>query len=133
MDANDIDAEAMQNEMNRHLLLLLEPKTKRTPLLSEEAVLSENCSEDFKSRMSSRRQSFTQIWQSIDALEIVPVSRTVRARRPSTSSSYSARSADDRGSLGPIDAKHNTHTKVSRLMKRRSNSNCSSRASDLSS
>merc|ERR1719282_790478 len=35
-DANDIDAEKMQIEINRHLMLLLEARTKRTPQLSEE-------------------------------------------------------------------------------------------------
>merc|ERR1719422_54896 len=33
-DANDIDGKKMQEEMNRHLLLLLKPSTERTPHLS---------------------------------------------------------------------------------------------------
>mmetsp|Transcript_100610 Transcript_100610/g.305320 ORF Transcript_100610/g.305320 Transcript_100610/m.305320 type:complete len:577 (+) Transcript_100610:3-1733(+) len=36
-DANDLDTEFMQLEMNRHLLLLLQPSTLRTPMLSEQA------------------------------------------------------------------------------------------------
>jgi len=33
-DANDMDGQRMQEEINRHLLLLVDPKTERTPRLS---------------------------------------------------------------------------------------------------
>merc|ERR1719282_1163311 len=35
-DANDIDAMTMQSEINRHLLILIEGRTKRTPQLSQD-------------------------------------------------------------------------------------------------
>merc|ERR1719245_1528510 len=34
-DSNDIDGKRMQEELNRHLLLLLKPSTERTPRLSQ--------------------------------------------------------------------------------------------------
>lgn len=38
-DLNDLDGSQMQQEFNEHMLLLLQPSTKRTPLLSADAVL----------------------------------------------------------------------------------------------
>lgn len=61
-DENDIDAQAMQEEMNNHLLLLLQPSTKRTPNLSALAVLPDESDPGWVTRMGTQRKSFADIW-----------------------------------------------------------------------
>jgi len=81
-DPNDIDAEAMQLELNRHLLLLLSPVAKRIPTLSEE------WSPDRHERLQKSVPtmcSLAEVWVSIlesnDLYDQVSAQRTYRAKR----------------------------------------------------
>mmetsp|Transcript_58974 Transcript_58974/g.108988 ORF Transcript_58974/g.108988 Transcript_58974/m.108988 type:complete len:548 (+) Transcript_58974:2-1645(+) len=63
-DPNDLDGKDMQEEMNRHLLLLLMPHTIRTPQLSERACTFEDARQsDFIE--SFRRNSLLLVWDGI--------------------------------------------------------------------
>jgi len=59
-DPNDIDAGIMQQELNRHLALLLQPSTLRSPRLNPSAATS---------AALMRRDSLIEIWQTIQAQE----------------------------------------------------------------
>jgi len=59
MDANDLDALGMQEELNRHLLLLVDPGTLRTPTLAR-ADLDGGASGRPK---LARRNSLTDVWK----------------------------------------------------------------------
>mmetsp|Transcript_29009 Transcript_29009/g.91601 ORF Transcript_29009/g.91601 Transcript_29009/m.91601 type:complete len:546 (+) Transcript_29009:93-1730(+) len=59
-DENAIDGLHMQDEINRHLILLLDPKTLRTPELSDDAVFSVTPKE---MDWASRSKSFKEIWE----------------------------------------------------------------------
>jgi len=59
LDPNDLDGMQMQEEMNEHLLLLLQPSTIRTPKLADESVWEEPGWE-------MRRGSLMGAWLSID-------------------------------------------------------------------
>lgn len=65
-DQNDLDGAEMQQEFNQHLLLLLQPTTKRTPHLSANAVLSHEVLEDPGNH--SHRDSFTAVWKGLKEL-----------------------------------------------------------------
>jgi len=116
MDANDIDAGTMQEELNRHLLLLLEPQTLRTPRLT--AALCNSLSVDLNGcgtnvQMSSRRQSFAELWSTLEMACLEdPPARTVRARRPSQGSA-SINSME-------IETRQGLSSKVSLVSSRRS-------------
>mmetsp|Transcript_49295 Transcript_49295/g.117286 ORF Transcript_49295/g.117286 Transcript_49295/m.117286 type:complete len:642 (+) Transcript_49295:154-2079(+) len=56
-DPNDLDGRDMQEEMNRHLLLLLTPLATRTPELSEKACTLEDAQQD-----RFRRNSMLNVW-----------------------------------------------------------------------
>lgn len=64
LDANDIDAGSMQKELNRHLLLLLDPTTKRTPTLSADISLAFT-----PSNLIGRghRASLSEIWADFNS------------------------------------------------------------------
>jgi len=63
-DPNDLDGKDMQEEMNRHLLLLLMPHTIRTPQLSERACTFDGARQsDFIE--SFRRNSMYLVWDAI--------------------------------------------------------------------
>merc|ERR1719422_2398374 len=68
-DANDIDGKKMQEEINRHLLLLLKPSTERTPRLShlfdDDAVVSE------RDRSSTLERVLKNTRHSLSDLEAV--------------------------------------------------------------
>jgi len=87
MDANDIDASTMQLEMNRHLLLLIQPQTKRTPRLSCRSVWNQGVSPTMADWDRNRRQSFSEVWSRIDTSPLLcpppAPARTIRARSPS--------------------------------------------------
>eukprot|EP00418_Pyrodinium_bahamense_P072187 CAMPEP_0179076636 /NCGR_PEP_ID=MMETSP0796-20121207/34203_1 /TAXON_ID=73915 /ORGANISM="Pyrodinium bahamense, Strain pbaha01" /LENGTH=516 /DNA_ID=CAMNT_0020773895 /DNA_START=180 /DNA_END=1730 /DNA_ORIENTATION=- len=88
MDPNDIDAAAMQQEMNRNLLLLMEPSTKRTPRL-------------FRTPSSWRKDSFMDVWSQLSNQQVNEgtVTRSSR-RRPSKMSIGS--SASEGGSVADL-------------------------------
>lgn len=93
MDANDIDTSAMQLELNKHLILLLDKTAQRTPVLAKDA-------RDSKTRRNGRRNStFMGAWESLSLKGIGCNERIhrssrqgtgTRPRRPSTSSRDSA-------------------------------------------
>jgi len=66
-DANDIDAGKMQDEMNRHLLLLLEPQTKKTPTLAGGVATCLASEETCWAVTAKGRQSLCEIWPQIEA------------------------------------------------------------------
>mmetsp|Transcript_71698 Transcript_71698/g.222349 ORF Transcript_71698/g.222349 Transcript_71698/m.222349 type:complete len:464 (+) Transcript_71698:160-1551(+) len=83
MDDNDLDAKHMQLEMNRHLLLLLDPNTKRTAKLSLKAKVNEL--PDWEEQLMESTCSFSTIWKSLDEAQACP-----REKRTSTASASSA-------------------------------------------
>mmetsp|Transcript_16529 Transcript_16529/g.30561 ORF Transcript_16529/g.30561 Transcript_16529/m.30561 type:complete len:487 (-) Transcript_16529:75-1535(-) len=66
-DQNDLDGAEMQQEFNQHLLLLLQPTTKRTPHLSSSAVLNHEVLEDPHQKGS--RDSFLAVWDGLPELD----------------------------------------------------------------
>lgn len=58
MDANDIDANSMQLELNKHLTLLLDPKTHRTPTVR-------NTQRASTQRNNRRNSTFMDAWKSL--------------------------------------------------------------------
>mmetsp|Transcript_84132 Transcript_84132/g.204040 ORF Transcript_84132/g.204040 Transcript_84132/m.204040 type:complete len:549 (+) Transcript_84132:68-1714(+) len=61
MDANDLDALGMQEELNRHLLLLLQSESLRTPHLVPDARLCETMREE-----DLDQRSFCEVWEELD-------------------------------------------------------------------
>lgn len=62
-DANDMDMEQMQQEMNQFLKLLLSPQARRTPFLSDTAVLAD--ADTWGQAIHGKRDSFVDIWASL--------------------------------------------------------------------
>jgi len=60
-DANDIDGRYMQEELNRHLLLLLQSESLRTPHLVPDARLCETMREE-----DLDQRSFCEVWEELD-------------------------------------------------------------------
>eukprot|EP00418_Pyrodinium_bahamense_P043576 CAMPEP_0179209466 /NCGR_PEP_ID=MMETSP0796-20121207/104468_1 /TAXON_ID=73915 /ORGANISM="Pyrodinium bahamense, Strain pbaha01" /LENGTH=503 /DNA_ID=CAMNT_0020914425 /DNA_START=84 /DNA_END=1591 /DNA_ORIENTATION=- len=82
-DPNDIDAKSMQLELNRHLMLLVSPTTKRTPQFSADwcPVWPEWAPHDSDAKMDPKhRKSLANIWNELGDQEML-AQRTVRARR----------------------------------------------------
>jgi len=95
-DANDIDAAAMQIELNQHLRLLLRASTKRTPLLSNMILEPELEGENMVGRMESHRHSLTYIWSALASQQQnddSAAARSVRCHRISVGSTNSSRRA----------------------------------------
>ncbi|CAK0830095.1 unnamed protein product [Prorocentrum cordatum] len=72
----------MQLEMNRHLLLLIQPQTKRTPRLSCRSVWNQGVSPTMADWDRNRRQSFSEVWSRIDTSPLL-CPPPAPARRPS--------------------------------------------------
>jgi len=87
-DANDLDAEGMQKELNRMLLLLMEPQVRKTPGLSQDllhAVRGHNTTVALN--MLTRRPSLQETWTDMEraaAITETPPKRTLRATRVKT-------------------------------------------------
>jgi len=121
-DANDIDAEAMQAEINVHLRMLLNPETLRTPQLSQEAAVY--CLEPYYASESSaprdpsglgsrsqhpslrRRSSFVDVWNDLSrpAMETPDCSR--RLQKGMTNDSL----CDSVGSLDTLNSFQSRHS-----------------------
>eukprot|EP00928_Gymnodinium_smaydae_P047593 TRINITY_DN31779_c0_g1_i1.p1 TRINITY_DN31779_c0_g1~~TRINITY_DN31779_c0_g1_i1.p1 ORF type:complete len:486 (-),score=90.23 TRINITY_DN31779_c0_g1_i1:224-1681(-) len=70
-DANDLDGLYMQTELNRHLMLLLQPETQRTPKMSSEAVRIEDTLPEYVTVAS-----FVEVWAKVsDGEEAVLTAR----------------------------------------------------------
>jgi len=83
MDANDIDAVAMQTDLNRHLLLLLEESTRRTPHLARHLTNKIPVLEELENVTHSCRASLLDVWEDIDQgteAEHDPPTRSARRR-----------------------------------------------------
>merc|ERR1719282_664079 len=61
-DANDIDAQRMQTEINRHLLLLVEAPTKRTPHLSDELTQTLANTKNPQGKSSAEHMSSSRVY-----------------------------------------------------------------------
>lgn len=57
-DRNNLDSQVMQQELNRHLLLLIHPGTKRTPDCGD----STTCT---RGSINANRKSINQVWNSM--------------------------------------------------------------------
>mmetsp|Transcript_13098 Transcript_13098/g.41857 ORF Transcript_13098/g.41857 Transcript_13098/m.41857 type:complete len:591 (-) Transcript_13098:375-2147(-) len=84
-DANDIDAEGLQKDLNRHLLLMLEPEAQMTPTLDEDfqRILWSHNDDDTLMR-TAREDSLEEVWMSLDnpaACGDAPPMRSTRASR----------------------------------------------------
>lgn len=75
-DPNDIDGEVLQMEMNRNLLLLLQPSTKRIPLLRSAAASDAS---------SEQLDSFLQLWTMDGRSDSMTTHHPSNARRGRTS------------------------------------------------
>eukprot|EP00418_Pyrodinium_bahamense_P062211 CAMPEP_0179078698 /NCGR_PEP_ID=MMETSP0796-20121207/35262_1 /TAXON_ID=73915 /ORGANISM="Pyrodinium bahamense, Strain pbaha01" /LENGTH=451 /DNA_ID=CAMNT_0020776013 /DNA_START=29 /DNA_END=1380 /DNA_ORIENTATION=+ len=82
-DANDIDARKMQEEMNRHLLLLLDPRTKKTPSLVGGIARCLGSEETCWEVTATGQQSLYEIWPQIKA-------ESLRSDPPAKTSQHSA-------------------------------------------
>lgn len=95
MDANDIDAGAMQLELNKHLSLLLDNGTQRTPTFNREA--SVRLSGGSSTRSGRRNSTFIDAWKAISLQGIgteEKIHRTARQHRPRRNSHCSVSSRD---------------------------------------
>eukprot|EP00929_Paragymnodinium_shiwhaense_P112018 TRINITY_DN8026_c0_g1_i1.p1 TRINITY_DN8026_c0_g1~~TRINITY_DN8026_c0_g1_i1.p1 ORF type:complete len:651 (+),score=93.66 TRINITY_DN8026_c0_g1_i1:245-1954(+) len=99
-DANDLDEEGMQIEMNQHLLLLLKESTCKTPSLSPLAVVEDA---DNVSRELAFRGSFCDAWKRFQQEDDVKESSSSQSmasiRAAVTPSSHSAPATAGGGSL----------------------------------
>jgi len=94
MDANDIDAGAMQLELNKHLSLLLDKSTQRTPTFNREASVRLTGS---STRSGRRNSTFIDAWKAISLQGIgteEKIHRTARQHRPRRNSHCSVSSRD---------------------------------------
>merc|ERR1712100_959012 len=66
LDANDIDGRQMQMELNRCLMLLLEPESSRTPTLTEDALLCASGAVGNVGKMSTRMGGFQSVWETAE-------------------------------------------------------------------
>mmetsp|Transcript_45033 Transcript_45033/g.130282 ORF Transcript_45033/g.130282 Transcript_45033/m.130282 type:complete len:582 (-) Transcript_45033:149-1894(-) len=91
-DANDIDAEGMQAELNRHLLLLLEPQVATTPRLSQDLANAISLRDrDAAMYMSAKSDSLEDTWTEIQKRLVVSPhlpARSLRASRNSCGSHH---------------------------------------------
>jgi len=85
LDANDIDSKAMQLELNRNLLMLLEPSTQRTPVLPATPA---------HGKALVRRRSLHEAWAWMEGATEVSITRSGRrsdrefSRKSSKSASF---------------------------------------------
>jgi len=113
-DKNDLDGHHMQNEMNRHLLLLLKPSSMTVPTLSEDAIWSTDPSVEVCVRMDNSRVSFLDVW-GLAGEEIVrresAYARSQRTHSPPMTALSSLRSSQSNsaastmarmGSMAPV-------------------------------
>mmetsp|Transcript_28146 Transcript_28146/g.51148 ORF Transcript_28146/g.51148 Transcript_28146/m.51148 type:complete len:588 (-) Transcript_28146:154-1917(-) len=92
MDANDIDTSAMQLELNKHLILLLDKKAQRTPFLAKDV-------RDSKTRRDDRRNStFIDAWRALSMQGVGCNERIHRSCRPHRPRRNSTSSRDSRDS-----------------------------------
>mmetsp|Transcript_8463 Transcript_8463/g.19880 ORF Transcript_8463/g.19880 Transcript_8463/m.19880 type:complete len:330 (+) Transcript_8463:636-1625(+) len=105
---NDIDGVHLQEEMNRMLLLLLDPRTLRTPKLSETAIFSSSAQELHWGY--AKKKCFKEVWKKQRRLQ----KKMVKSRKdidfvgvPANAAKCVTSSADEgsqeevRGQIGP--------------------------------
>jgi len=78
-DKNDLDGHHMQNEMNRHLLLLLKPSSMTVPTLSAEAIWNVDPEAETGIHMSDCRDSFLDVWRAASEKAVASIARKENA------------------------------------------------------